>query len=85
MPPDPSRTATAGRVFNDLRGRARRDGRSTDELLVFYVLERFLYRVTQSNYADSLVLKGGLLLAALDARRATRDADLLGLGLGCGA
>ena len=44
MPPDPSRTTTAGRVFNDLRNRARRDGRSTDELLVFYVLERFLYR-----------------------------------------
>lgn len=81
MPPDPSRTTTAGRVFNDLRSRAKRDGRSTDELMVFYVLERFLYRVTQSHYADRLVLKGGLLLAALDARRATRDADLLGLDL----
>jgi hypothetical protein len=81
MPPDPSRTTTAGRVFNDLRSRAKRDGRSTDELLVFYVLERFLYRVTQSHYADQLVLKGGLLLAALGARRATRDADLLGLDL----
>jgi len=45
---------------------ARREGRSTDELMVLYVLERFLYRVSLS-YRDKLVLKGGLLLAILDA------------------
>lgn len=76
MPP-PSRATTAGRVFNDLRNVARRTGRSTDELLVLYVLERFLFRVSKSPHRDKLILKGGLLLAALDARRATRDADLL--------
>jgi hypothetical protein len=42
---------------------ARREGRSTDELMVLYVLERFLYRVSLSSYRDKLVLKGGLLLA----------------------
>ena len=79
--PDPSRATTAGRVFHDLRAEARRQGRSTDELLVFYVLERFLYRLSRSAWADRLVLKGGLLLAVLDTRRATRDADLLGLSV----
>jgi len=81
MSPRPSRSTTAGRVFNDLRNMAKREGRSTDELLVFYVLERFLYRVSRSAYAELLVLKGGLLLSVLDARRATRDIDLLSVRL----
>lgn len=77
MSPFPSRATAAGRAFNDLRNLALRQDRSTDELLVFYLLERFLYRVSRSRYAESLILKGGLLLTVLDARRATRDADLL--------
>lgn len=74
----PSRETTAGRVFNDLRNTARRQSRGTDELLVAYVLERWLYRVSISTYRDRFILKGGLLLAALNARRSTRDGDLLG-------
>ncbi|HEX4702217.1 MAG TPA: nucleotidyl transferase AbiEii/AbiGii toxin family protein [Pseudonocardiaceae bacterium] len=81
MSPNPNRATSAGRVFNDLRNMARNDGRSTDELLVLYVLERFLYRVSQSKYCDRLVLKGGLLLAVLAVRRTTRDADLLAVRL----
>lgn len=46
-------------------------GRATDERLVLYVLERFLYRVSVSEHRDRLVLKGGMLLAALDQRRPT--------------
>jgi hypothetical protein len=60
-----------------LRAKARREGRPTDELLVLYVLERFLYRVSISAYRDRLVLKGGMLLAAFDERRPTADVDLL--------
>jgi hypothetical protein len=37
---------------------ARREERSTDELLVFSVVEQFLHRVSRSPYADQLVLKG---------------------------
>lgn len=81
MAPNPSRSTAAGRVFNDLRNMARREGRSTDELMVLYVLERFLYRVSLSSYRDKLVLKGGLLLAILAARRSTRDVDLLAVRL----
>jgi Nucleotidyl transferase AbiEii toxin, Type IV TA system len=73
----PSRDTTAGRVYLDLRARARRDRRGTDELLVLYVLERFLYRLSMSRHRDRLVLKGGMLLAAYNQRRPTRDVDLL--------
>jgi hypothetical protein len=73
----PRRDTTSGRVYLDLRARARAEGRPTDELLVLYVLERFLYRLSVSPHRDRLILKGGMLLAALDQRRPTRDVDLL--------
>ncbi|MGH9248542.1 MAG: nucleotidyl transferase AbiEii/AbiGii toxin family protein [Acidimicrobiales bacterium] len=73
----PSRGNTGGRAYLDLRARARREGRPTDELIVLYVLERFLYRLSISAYRDRLVLKGGMLLAAFDERRPTADIDLL--------
>jgi hypothetical protein len=41
-----------------------------------YVLEAFLARLANSPFAKQLVLKGGVLLAAFDARRPTRDIDL---------
>jgi len=76
---NPARDTTAGRVYNDLRNLARRTGRSTDELMVEHVLERFLYRIATSPQGrEHFVLKGGLLLARFGARRATRDIDVLG-------
>lgn len=76
---NPPRDTTAGRVYNDLRNLARRTGRSTDEVMVEYVLERFLYRISVSPHGQAhFVLKGGLLLARFGARRATRDIDVLG-------
>lgn len=36
----------------------------------------FSDRLTRSEYAENLILKGGVLLAALNARRPTRDIDL---------
>ncbi|MGH3314041.1 MAG: nucleotidyl transferase AbiEii/AbiGii toxin family protein [Streptomyces sp.] len=77
--PNPTRDTTAGRVYNDLRNLARRNGRSTDEVMVEYVLERFLYRLAMSPLGrEHFVLKGGLLLAQFGARRMTRDIDILG-------
>lgn len=45
-----------------------------------YGLERFLYRLSKSQYAEHFVLKGALLMLvwAGETVRATRDADLLG-------
>jgi hypothetical protein len=73
----PTRQTTTGRVYLDLRARARREGRPTDELFVLYVLERFLYRLSVSSQKSRFVLKGGMLLAAFDERRPTGDVDLL--------
>jgi predicted nucleotidyltransferase component of viral defense system len=71
----PTKGTTAGQRYLDLQREARRSGRPTDELIQLYALEGFLDRLTKSAYAGNFVLKGGVLLAALDARRPTRDID----------
>lgn len=71
----PTRESIEGRAYLDLQRQARRDARPFDELLTLYTLEGFLTRLAVSAHARNLVLKGGLLLAAYDARRPTRDAD----------
>lgn len=73
----PTRQTPAGRAYLDLQNQARRDGRGTQQLLTLYVVERWLARLARSPYADQFVLKGGMLLAAFDARRPTADADAL--------
>jgi hypothetical protein len=56
-------------------------GRPTDELLQLYALEGLLDRLSGSPHAEHLVLKGGALLAAFDARRPTRDVDLAAIDI----
>lgn len=73
----PTRATAGGRAYLDLQNLARRESRSTQELLVLYVLERFLARLADGQHREKFVLKGGMLLAALNARRPTVDADLL--------
>jgi hypothetical protein len=73
----PTRDTPAGRAYLDLQNRARRERRGTQELLTLYVAERWLARLSASANANQFVLKGGMLLAAFDARRATADADAL--------
>lgn len=74
----PTRATVAGRAYLDLQNLARRSNRPTDELHQIYALEGFLARLVESAYADRLILKGGVLLAALDVRRPTRDVDFQG-------
>lgn len=74
----PTRSTVAGRAYFDLQNLARRTGRTTEELHQIYALEGFFDRLADSPYARQLVLKGGVLLAAYDARRPTRDIDLQG-------
>ena len=77
--PNPTRDTTAGRIYNDLRNLARRTGAPTDQVMLEYLLERFLYRVSVHPLGGQhFVLKGGLLLAQFGARRITRDIDILG-------
>jgi Nucleotidyl transferase AbiEii toxin, Type IV TA system len=72
----PSRATRAGQAYLDLRAKARNGRRPVDELLQLYVLESFLARLADSRFADQLILKGGVLLAAFGERRPTRDIDL---------
>ena len=71
----------AGAAYLALRRQARTRGRNTEELLQLYVLEGFLARLSASTLRERFVLKGGVLLAALDARRPTRDVDLAALDI----
>lgn len=76
-----SRGTPEGDAYLDLKNRAQREKRPTQELLQLYVLEAFLGRLATSDVRDRFVLKGGVLLAAFDSRRPTRDVDLAGLDL----
>ncbi len=77
----PTRADPAGQAYLDLQNLARRDGRSTQSLLILYVLERFLARLAAGPHAEELVLKGGMLMAVWHARRATIDGDFLARNL----
>lgn len=71
-----------GHVNRELQHLAREHhGRDTQALQVLYAIEGFLRRLSVSDYRERMVLKGGVLLAVLDARRMTRDADLSAHGI----
>ena len=60
---------------------AKEGKRSSQEILQYYAMERFLYRLSVSDYNNRFILKGGLLFTAWNFNnfRVTQDIDLLGL------
>ncbi|MGH2904486.1 MAG: nucleotidyl transferase AbiEii/AbiGii toxin family protein [Solirubrobacteraceae bacterium] len=72
---------THNQAYLDLQKLAREQGRNTQQLFELYIHERFLARLAASSFAERFVLKGGMLLAVLNVRRTTRDADMLARGL----
>jgi len=62
-----------------LQNKAKETNRPFAEVLQYYGMERFLYRFSQSNYADKFILKGALLFTAwqIPERRTTLDIDFL--------
>ncbi|WP_051223779.1 nucleotidyl transferase AbiEii/AbiGii toxin family protein [Conexibacter woesei] len=77
--------AAANVVFRELQAKARNEHRgNTQPLLVVYAIESFLRRLAISDYAGRMVLKGGMLMAANEIRRMTKDADLSTHGVGNG-
>ncbi len=60
--------------------KARETRRPFGELLQYFAMERFLYRIFKSRYAEKFVLKGALMLTVWEApfTRPTMDIDLLG-------
>ena len=77
----PRKATVAGQVYLALRSKAKLEHRPTDELLQLYALEGFLGRLAASTHSPKLVLKGGVLLAAYEVRRPTRDVDLQGTAI----
>lgn len=61
---------------------ARELGMDPNLVLTRFAVERFLYRLSRSPFADRFVLKGALLMLVWlgETVRPTRDADLLGFG-----
>lgn len=62
-------------VYRALNKVARSQARPFGEILSLYALERVLGRLVETPFATHFVLKGGMLLAAYDMRRPTRDID----------
>ena len=72
----------AASVRARLLNRARESKQDFNLVLTRYSMERFLYRVSVSAYADQFLLKGALLFDLwFDIpHRPTRDIDFLGFG-----
>ncbi len=66
-------------VRQRLLNQARAQGKDYQVLLTRYVLERFLYRLSQSPYRNRFVVKGAILFLLWEGEfhRTTRDLDLL--------
>jgi predicted nucleotidyltransferase component of viral defense system len=67
-------------VRQRLLNQSRAQGRPFQEILQYFAMERFLYRLSKSPSSDRFVLKGALLLTAWRApqSRPTMDIDLAG-------
>ena len=69
----------AASVRQRLLNKARTDKRPFNELLQYFAMERFLYRLSRSPQVDKFVLKGALMLRVWQAplSRPTMDIDML--------
>jgi hypothetical protein len=70
----------AASIRERLLHKARTANRPFNELLQYYAMERFLYRLGKSSHAGKFVLKGALMFRMWQAplSRPTMDIDLLG-------
>jgi len=70
----------AASIRQKLLNRARSDKRPFAELLQYYAMERFLYRLSQSSHSKHFILKGALMLRVWQSPefRPTMDIDMLG-------
>jgi predicted nucleotidyltransferase component of viral defense system len=61
---------------------AQSSGQSFEIVLTRFALERLLFRLSKSEYANQFVLKGAMVMLTWfnDPHRSTRDLDLLGYG-----
>ncbi|MGM9581417.1 MAG: nucleotidyl transferase AbiEii/AbiGii toxin family protein [Anaerovibrio sp.] len=67
-----------------LKNIAKETGRTMQDVLIAYGLERTIMRLTKSRHVENFTLKGGIFLYALmdgEFARATTDIDLLAQGI----
>ncbi|OGC34392.1 hypothetical protein A2462_00830 [candidate division WOR-1 bacterium RIFOXYC2_FULL_41_25] len=64
-------------IRGQLQNKAKESNRPFSELLQYYGMERFLYRLSCSKYADKFILKGALMFTVwqIPERRTTLDVD----------
>ncbi|MDO8804547.1 MAG: nucleotidyl transferase AbiEii/AbiGii toxin family protein [Elusimicrobiota bacterium] len=67
-------------IHQRLLNNARLTRRPFEEVLQYFAIERFLYRLSKSPHAGKFILKGALMLSAWEPGlpRPTKDIDLLG-------
>jgi hypothetical protein len=76
-----TRNVTAS-VLAKLRNNSKSGGAPFQQVLQLYAMERFLYRISKSRHAQSVILKGALLLQTIGipSARPTVDIDMLRKG-----
>jgi predicted nucleotidyltransferase component of viral defense system len=69
-------------VLARLRNDSKSSGAPFQQVLQLYAIERFLYRISKSRHAQSVILKGALLLKTIGIPKArpTMDIDMLRKG-----
>ncbi|MCL5266955.1 MAG: nucleotidyl transferase AbiEii/AbiGii toxin family protein, partial [Bacteroidetes bacterium] len=67
-------------VHQKLLNKATETSRLFNELLQYFAMERFIYRLSKTDHASKFVLKGALMFSVWGspASRPTKDIDLLG-------
>lgn len=71
---------TAIETRRQLKARAAELDLDFQQAVLYYAMERFLFRLSQTQWSDRLVVKGAVMLRVWDAAvaRPTRDIDFLG-------
>ena len=66
-----------------IKATAKKSGLKPQELLRMYPFEHLLIRLEKSDYAETFVLKGGLLISSMTgvAQRTTMDMDATVVGM----
>jgi len=75
-----TKTNLAASIHQRLLNIARREDRTLNELLQYFAIERFLYRLSRTEHSRTFVLKGAQMMKIWDVPsvRPTMDIDLLG-------
>lgn len=73
-------TQTSIEIRRRLKARAAGLDLDFQQTVLYYAMERFLFRLSQTQWSDRLVVKGAVMLRVWDAAvaRPTRDIDFLG-------